>query len=128
VLGLCTLGFVVTMVVGARARATEFAVLRAVGASRQEILRALLLEWGVVLVAGGLIGALVGRQVARIMLGFLNVTEDGDPVVPPFTLLTDWVTLGLGLGLLAGIVFTSLVVAWATSMRRSPTIELRLTQ
>ena len=128
VLGLCTVGFVVTMVVGARRRATEFAVLRAVGASRGEILRALLLEWGVVLIAGGVIGALVGRQVAQIMLGFLNVTETGAPVVPPFELATAWGTLGVGLGILVGVVLASLIVAWATSMRRSPTIELRVTQ
>lgn len=128
VLGLCTVGFVVTMVVGARSRATEFAVLRAVGASRQEILRALLLEWGTVLTAGALVGAIVGRRVARIMLGFLNVTEDGDPVVPPFVLATDWAILGTGLGILVGVVLASLLLAWATSMRRSPTIELRVTQ
>ncbi len=128
VLGLCTVGFVVTMVVGARSRATEFAVLRAVGASRREILRAMLLEWGVVLVAGAFIGALVGRRVARIMLGFLNVTEGGDPVVPPFVLATDWGILGMGLGVLAGVVLASLVLAWAATMRRSPTVELRVTQ
>ncbi|MCK9485606.1 MAG: ABC transporter permease [Dehalococcoidia bacterium] len=128
VLGLCAVGFVVTMVVGARSRAREFAVLRAVGASRGEILRALLLEWGTVLIAGAVVGALVGRRVARIMLGFLNVTEDGDPVVPPFVLATDWGILGAGLGILVGVVLASLLLAWATSMRRSPTIELRVTQ
>ncbi|MEX1022943.1 MAG: FtsX-like permease family protein, partial [Dehalococcoidia bacterium] len=116
------------MVLGARSRAVEFAVLRAVGASRREILRALLLEWGVVLVAGAVIGGLVGRRVATVMLDFLNVTETGSPVLPPFVLQTDWTMLGLGLGVLAGVVLASLIAAWAVSMRRSPTIELRLTQ
>ncbi|MCK9495081.1 MAG: FtsX-like permease family protein [Dehalococcoidia bacterium] len=128
VIGLCTVGFVATMVLGARGRATEFAVLRAVGVAKPEILRALVLEWGVVLVLGAAIGGVVGREVARIMMRFLNVTESGSKVLPPFVLETSWGTLGLGLGVLAGAVVASLLVAWAFSMRRSPTIELRVTQ
>jgi hypothetical protein len=128
VLALCTVGFVVTMAVGARSRATEFAVLRAIGTSRGAILRSLLVEWAIVLAAGAAIGILVGRQVARIMLGFLNVTEEGDQVVPPFELRTDWVTLGVGLAALAAVVCASLLAVWVASMRRSPTTELRVTQ
>lgn len=128
VIGLCTVGFIATMVLGARGRATEFAVLRAVGVAKPEILRALILEWGIVLVAGAVIGGFVGREVARIMMRFLNVTETGAAVLPPFVLQTSWGTLALGLGVLAGAVAGSLLVAWLVSMRRSPTIELRVTQ
>src|SRR5690606_34286095 len=122
VIGLCTVGFVATMVLGARGRATEFAVLRAVGVGKPEILRALVLEWGIVLVLGTIIGGIVGREVARIMMRFLNVTESGTPVLPPFVLETSWSTLGLGLGVLAGAVATSLLAAWVVSMRRPPTV------
>ncbi|MCB9490473.1 MAG: ABC transporter permease [Dehalococcoidia bacterium] len=128
VIGLCTVGFIATMVLGARGRATEFAVLRAVGVGKPEILRALVLEWGVVLVVGTTVGGFVGREVARIMMRFLNVTETGSKVLPPFVLETSWTTLGLGLGVLAGAVAGSLLAAWLFSMRRSPTIELRVTQ
>lgn len=128
VIGLCTVGFIATMVLGARGRATEFAVLRAVGVGKPEILRALVLEWGVVLVVGTTVGGFVGREVARIMMRFLNVTESGSKVLPPFVLETSWSTLGLGLGVLAAAVVVSLLAAWAFSMRRSPTIELRITQ
>ena len=128
VIGLCTVGFIATMVLGARGRATEFAVLRAVGVGPREILRALILEWGVVLIAGTAIGALVGREVARVMMRFLNVTEAGSAVLPPFVLQTAWGTLGLGLGILVGAVAGSLIAAWFLAMRRSPTIELRVTQ
>lgn len=128
VIGLCTVGFIATMVLGARGRATEFAVLRAVGVAKPEILRALILEWGIVLVAGTVIGGLVGREVARIMMRFLNVTESGATVLPPFVLDTSWSTLGLGLGILGGAVAGSLFVSWILAMRRSPTIELRVTQ
>ena len=87
-----------------------------------------MLEWGVVLVVGTTVGGFVGREVARIMMRFLNVTETGSKVLPPFVLETSWTTLGLGLGVLAGAVAGSLLAAWLFSMRRSPTIELRVTQ
>jgi hypothetical protein len=128
VIGLCTVGFIATMVLGARGRATEFAVLRAIGVAKPEILRALIMEWGIVLVVGTVIGGLVGREVARIMMRFLNVTESGAAVLPPFVLDTSWSTLGLGLGILVGAVAGSLLVSWILAMRRSPTIELRVTQ
>lgn len=128
VLGLSMLGFVVTLVLGARARVLEFAVLRAVGASPREILRALLLEWGTVLVVGLAIGLALGRQVARIMLSFLEVTEDGTRVLPPFILMTDWLTLGIGGALLVGIVLAALGLAWAAAMRQADATQLRMTR
>jgi len=128
VLGLSTVGFVVTLVLGAQQRAVEFAVLRALGTSRPQVLRALLLEWSLVLLLGAGIGALAGRQVARVMLGFLGVTEEGAPVLPPFLIVTDWVALGAGIGLLAGVALTSLLAAWLSAMRRPANIELRLTR
>jgi hypothetical protein len=128
VIGLSTVGFVASMTLGARARATEFAVLRAVGVSRGEVLRAMFLEWAIVLALGAVVGAVVGRQVAEIMLRFLNVTETGSAVLPPFVLETSWGMLGLGLGALTGVVAASLVVSWIAAMRRPPTVELRITQ
>lgn len=128
VLGLSTLGFVVTLVLGARARSIEFAVLRAVGSSRRQILRAMLLEWGIVLAIGGVIGVLLGRRVAAVMLSFLEVTEEGNIVIPPFVLLTDWRTLGIGIGALAAFVLIALGVTWAAAMRRASAATLRITQ
>ncbi len=128
VLGLSTLGFVVTLVLGAHGRALEFAVLRAVGSSSRQILRAMLLEWGVVLLLGGAIGILLGRRVAGVMLAFLDVTEDGDVVLPPFILETDWVTLGAGLTVLTVLVLGALGWAWLSAMRRASAAQLRITQ
>jgi hypothetical protein len=128
VLGLSSLGFVVTLVLSARRRTVEFAVLRTVGTSSWQILRAMLLEWGTVLVIGTTIGVLLGRQVAAIMLSFLEVTEEGVRVLPPFTLETDWMALGIGIGVLVALVAAALTVAWVTTMRRANASELRLTQ
>ena len=128
VLGLSMLGVVVTLVLSARSRAVEFSVLRAVGASSRQILRGLLLEWGVVLIVGTAIGLVLGRAVASLMLRFLEVTEEGDRVLPPFIVQTDWRALGLGVGLLTAVMVVTLLVSWNTAMRRSAAAQLRLTE
>jgi ABC-type antimicrobial peptide transport system permease subunit len=128
VLGLSTLGFVVTLVLGARNRAIEFAVLRAVGSSSRQILRAMLIEWGSVLVIGGAIGVLLGRRVAAVMLSFLDVTDQGAKVLPPFVLETNWQTLALGVGVLIVIVVVGLGFTWVAAMRRADAATLRITQ
>ena len=129
VLGLSMLGFVVTLALGARNRVLEFAVLRAVGSSPLQILRSMVLEWGVVLAIGSTIGVLLGQRVATVMLSFLDVTEEGKKVVPPFTLETDWRTLGLGVGVLVAVAAVGLLFSWAAAVRREATAtELRLTR
>ncbi len=128
VLGLTTLGVVVTLVLSARARAVEFAVLRAVGASSAQILRGLLLEWGLVLIVGAAVGLVLGRTVASLMLSFLEVTERGERVLPPFIVQTDWLALGLGVGVLSAVVLVTLLVSWGVAMRRSASAQLRLTE
>ena len=128
VVGLAALGFVVTLALGARGRTVEFAVLRAVGSSRLQILRSMVLEWGVVLVIGAVVGTLLGHRVARVMLSFLDVTEEGTPVLPPFSLETDWATLGVGIGALVVVVAVGLALSWASTLRRATASELRLTR
>ena len=128
VLGLAMLGFVVTLVLGARARTTEFAVLRAVGSSPLQVLRSMALEWGAVLTIGVAVGVLLGRRVAGVMLSFLDVTEAGTRVVPPFTLETDWLTLAVGVGALVTVAALGLALSWGATVRRKATLELRLTR
>jgi hypothetical protein len=128
VLTLTALGFVVTLATSMQSRIIEFAVLRAVGSSSRQILRSMLLEWGTVLVLGSVIGVFLGRRVASIMLSFLDVTEQGDRVLPPFIVQTDWARLGLGVGLLVAIVFVGLALSWVSSMRAADARQLRITQ
>jgi len=128
VLALSTLGFTITLVLNTRSRTVEFAVLRVVGTSKRQILRSMLIEWGTVLAIGAAVGVLLGRQVARIMLSFLEVTDQGARVLPPFILKTDWATLGIGIGVLGGLVIIALGLSWATTMQRANASELRITQ
>jgi hypothetical protein len=49
--------------------------------------------------------------------------------VPPFTLETDWRTLGLGVGVLAAVAAVGLLFSWAAAVRReATTTELRVTR
>ena len=127
-MGAAVLGFVVTLTMTLRGRVVEVAVLRSLGSSRREILRALTLEWGVVLLFGTAIGVLLGRQIARLMLQFLEVTENGDPVVPSFSIATEWGLLAAGLGLLGVIAALTLWTSWRLVLRRADAAALRLTQ
>lgn len=77
-------------------RRTEFAVLRAMGLSRRQILAQLSMEYTVVAVLGIAVGVYLGVLVGRRMLSFLDVTATGEQVEPGFILQTDWTFVALG--------------------------------
>ena len=109
-------------------RTLEFAILRALGTSKYTILRALLFEWLIVFVLGAGLGVLLGRFVSELMMSFLEVTEVGTPVLPPFELLTDWLVLSVAIGFLFVIMILGLVISWLRGMSRADGTELRITQ
>jgi ABC-type antimicrobial peptide transport system permease subunit len=125
---IAALGFVTSLAFAVRRRTLEFAVLRAIGSSGRQLLRALLLEWAVVLAGGVAIGLLLGRQIARTMLSFLEVTDQGARVLPPFELATDWLLLAAAVGLLAALAGTVTVLLWAGAMRLGAASTLRRTE
>ena len=127
-MGAALLGFVVSLAITLRGRTLEVAVLRSLGASRRELLRAFAFEWGVVLLFGSLIGVLLGRWISRLMLQFLEVTETGEPVVPEFSVQTEWPLLSIGVALLALAAAVTLWAAWRAVLRRAGAAALRLTQ
>lgn len=127
VMSVAMLGFAVTLGLTLRERIVEFSVLRALGLSRLGILRAMLLEWGLVLLLGALVGVLLGRQIARLMLRFLEVTEDGERVVPGFSLAFDLGLLGGGLATLGVVAAIALLGSWRLALRRANASALRLT-
>ena len=127
-MGAALLGFVVSLAITLRGRTVEVAVLRSLGASRRELLRAFAFEWGVVLLFGSLIGVLLGRWISRLMLQFLEVTDTGAPVVPEFSVQTEWPLLSIGVALLAVAAALTLWTAWRAVLRRAGAAALRLTQ
>lgn len=128
VLTLTTLGFIVSLTLSTWQRTLEFAVLRALGTSRFTILRSLVLEWSAVLVLGVGLGLVLGRVISQLMLSFLEVTEQGTPVLPPFRLITDWYAVGAAVVFLFVVVLVTLVTTWLVAMKRASGKQLRITQ
>ena len=121
-------GFGIAALIAVGGRVTEFAVLRALGVSAPQLLRSLLLEWGVLALCGGVLGFLLGRRIADVMLTALEVTSAGTRVVPPFTLQSDWRVIGAGLVVVGGCALAAVVVAWGEVVRRAGAAALRHTQ
>ena len=127
-MGAAVLGFVVSLAIALQSRTVELAVLRSLGASSRGLLRALVFEWGVVLLFGSVVGVLLGRGISQLMLQFLEVTETGDPVVPAFAIETEWRLLSTGIALLGVAAAVTLWAAWRAVLRRGVADSLRLTQ
>ena len=122
------LGFVLTLYLGGQGRGVEVSVLRAIGLSGRQIFTMICLEYLLVAVIGLLVGAIAGLRISETMLGFLNVTEDGSRVLPPFALSTNWTTVFIAFGA-TFLVFVGGVVTLASYFLRLPVSRiLRLTR
>ena len=106
------LGFVVYAYLSARGRQLEFAILRTLGFSLRQIIGLICLEQVFVIGSGMGIGTLLGMQLSSVMMPFLQLTEMGHKVLPPFVPVTDWFTIGIAYIILAVafIVTISLVI------------------
>ena len=125
---ILALGFVLTLYLGGRARTVEVSVLRAVGLSPRQVLAMISLEYLLVAAAGLAIGTMAGLRISATMLSFLNVTEDGGRVVPPFALVTNWDTIGLAF-IATAVAFVIGVLLLAAYFLRLPVSRvLRLTR
>jgi hypothetical protein len=88
----------------------EFAVLRALGLSGRQLLAFQALVHAVIIVGSVLLGAWIGMRTHRVTITFLEHTEEGRAVLPPFAPQTDW--SGIGIILLAALVAVAVVLAW----------------
>ncbi|MDA0988544.1 MAG: ABC transporter permease [Chloroflexi bacterium] len=86
----------------------DLTISGALGLSRVEVLLSLVLERFVVAVIGIGVGSAVGVWLSRWVLGFLDVTIDGSPVIPPMILTTN--------GGLMALVYIDLAAALAISV------------
>ncbi|MEX2081291.1 MAG: ABC transporter permease, partial [Dehalococcoidia bacterium] len=107
---LC-LAVVLTLVLDAEQRSVSTSVLRAVGLSTRSVFGALAIEYSVVVALGVTLGIALGLQVGAVMLRFLEVTERGEPVLPPFVLQTNYGILGFAVGLLLVVMVGSVLAA-----------------
>ncbi|MCH8190313.1 MAG: hypothetical protein IIC80_03055, partial [Chloroflexi bacterium] len=89
----------------------EFAILRALGLPSRSLLATQALIHGTIIVGSVLVGAWIGIRTHGIMITFLEHTERGRAVVPPFSPQTDWT--GIGWIFLATAVTLGAVMLWA---------------
>ena len=95
-------------VVSIQAGRIDLTLSEALGLTRTEVLLSLVFERAIVAATGAAIGSVAGLWLGRWVLGFLDVTSDGSPVVPPMVFITS--------GGLAALVFVCLAAALATAI------------
>jgi hypothetical protein len=99
------IGFIVSAVVSARERMTEFALLRALGLSPRQLLRWMTIENGILLGISLIGGTLLGLALAWLILPLISVTQQATRVVPEVIVIVPWTTvLLLELGVVAVLV------------------------
>jgi hypothetical protein len=127
-LAILALGFGLTLYVGGQMRTVEVSVLRALGFSRAHVFVMVALEYAIVAVVGLIIGVVAGLRISATMLSFLNVTEQGTRLVPPFALETRWDMLGVAFSVV-GVAFAAGIIGLAVYFLRVPVSRiLRLTR
>ena len=113
---ISSLGFLVYSYLSAQARQLDFAVLRAIGFSQRQIFGLLAFEQLIIIIFGLALGTITGERLNTIMMPFLQITEQGSKVLPPFILSIDWVTIGITFGiLLLAFVLTSFLLVLSFS-------------
>jgi len=85
-------GFIVTTVVSARERRTEFALLRALGLTMRQLRRWMLIEQLGLITVGVLFGTAIGLGLGALMLPLVSLTQAGDAVYPPVEVVYPWTT------------------------------------
>lgn len=120
------LGFIVYAYLSARGRQLEFAILRTLGFSFRQIITLIGFEQLSIIIAGIGIGTYVGMLLSGVMMPFLQLTERGQQVLPPFKMVTDWATIGLTYGILAiaFIITISLVIFFFNRITISRTLRM----
>lgn len=126
VMALVAAGLLASLRAAVSRRRAEFALVHAMGFSRLQLFRMLALEYTVVFVAGSGAGAVLGLFLGRQMLTFLDVTEDGAKVEPPFILVTEWLLVGAGLLLVLAVFVAALTFATRQVNRTSDAQALRV--
>jgi len=125
VLLLVAVALLVSLWVSVERRRSEFAVLRAMGLSRGQVVQLLAFEYAVVAVLGLIAGAYLGRLVGERMLSFLNVDDRGNRAEPEFLLQTEWLLVGAGGAVVLGVFLAALLFAGRLISRTSDAAALR---
>ena len=88
-------GLAVTAAVSVRQRRTEFALLRALGLSNQQLSGWLWLENGSLVVVSLVLGTGLGLAIGWVVLPFVTVSQDAGVPFPPVTVEVPWAAIGI---------------------------------
>lgn len=112
---LAAVGFAVSAAGSLRERGAEFAVLRALGAPRRRLARAVALEQSVLVMLALLAGALLGAVLTRAVIPLIVLTDEATRPVPPVLVQ---LPLDRAAALLAAVALAPLLVTAALALRR----------
>ncbi len=102
-----TLGYITYLSAHSKSTEHDSAYMRAIGLSRSEFLRIVVIEHALVGALGIVLGILTGLGISRIAMNSMAFTETGDRLLPPFILQIDWLPVGV---VLAFTVVTASVI------------------
>jgi hypothetical protein len=117
VLVLTAIGFIVNSHLTAQTRSLEFAILRTMGFTGRQILALVTLEQIFVVVAGFVVGTLLGLPLVQLMIGYLGITEQGAEVIPPMASDVNWTAVIIADALLMS-VFIGTIISLALTYTR----------
>ncbi|MEY9861110.1 hypothetical protein ABH935_006750 [Catenulispora sp. GAS73] len=85
--------FLVHLIGAQRERASQNAVVRALGATRRQIAVASSVELAFLVGVGVVAGCAIGELLAHLLIPAVMVTRDGSPAVPPVVITDPWVPM-----------------------------------
>lgn len=113
---LAAVGFAVGAAGSLRERGAEFAVLRALGAPRRRLARAVAVEQGVLVVLALLVGALLGTALTRAVVPLIVLTDEATRPVPRVLVQ---LPIPQAAALLAAVALAPILVTAALALRRA---------
>lgn len=121
-----SLGFVVYSYLSAQGRQLDFAILRTLGFSLRQIIGLVCFEQLFIIVVGLGLGTIIGERLSYIMMPFLQLTEMGEMVLPPFILTINWGTIGIAYAILtvAFVITISLVILFFSRVAIHRTLRM----
>lgn len=107
--------FLVHLIGAQRERASQNAVVRALGATRRQIVVASSVELAFLVGVGVVAGCAIGELLAHLLIPAVMVTRDGSPAVPPVVITDPWVPMAE----LAAVAVAALGLGVATVLSSS---------
>ena len=98
------LGFGVYAYAQAQQRRVEFALLRGMGISRLGLAAVICIEQLIVVALGLGLGSWIGVQLTSILMPFLDLTEEGSRVLPPFVAEVNWTAISVTYSVIGAVV------------------------